>query len=201
MQTELCKLFELYGADKCPQLRHSYSMSYHKLLAEHRNTFRNVLEIGIGTENLMKRYMRAGFQYQPGASLRAWRDYFSIANIYGIDIEKSVLFNEDRINCFYTDQSDKTQLHQTISDIRTFAKDESLLFDFILDDGSHIESHMILSMQTLDKYVVSGGYYIIEDVKTKFIDNLKRAIPNTMTLVDIYYGKDNWDNYIILQKV
>jgi hypothetical protein len=93
------------------------------------------------------------------------------------------------------------QLHETISNIKTFAQDDKLLFDLILDDGSHKESHMIISMQTLDTYLVSGGYYIIEDVQTHQIDNLKNAIPDTMTLVDVYYGKDKWDNFITLQKI
>ena len=33
----------------------------------------------------------------PGASLRVWKDFFSNAKIYGSDIDKDILFNEDRI--------------------------------------------------------------------------------------------------------
>jgi hypothetical protein len=79
MKTELCELFEKYGADKCSLYRHSYSVPYHNLLLPYRETFKNILEIGIGTSALMQRYMRGGKQYQPGASLRAWQDYFSKA--------------------------------------------------------------------------------------------------------------------------
>ena len=38
---------------------------------------------------------------KPGASLRAWRDYFENALIYGADIDKNILFKENRINTFF----------------------------------------------------------------------------------------------------
>jgi hypothetical protein len=37
-------------------------------------------------------------------------------------------------------------------------------FDMILDDGSHMNSHMIYSFEHLFESVNSGGVYIIEDV-------------------------------------
>jgi hypothetical protein len=201
MKTELCELFEKYGADKCPLYRHSYSTGYNNLLKDYRDTYKNVLEIGIGTTQLMQRYMKNDKRYEPGASLRAWRDYFTLANVYGLDIERNVLFEEDRIHCFYTDQSDASQLHQTMTDIRVFADNDSLLFDMILDDGSHIYEHMLLSMQTLDKYVTPGGYYIIEDVQSQQINDLVNSIPDTYEHVHTHYGNDYWDNYIVLRKL
>ena len=43
---------------------------------------------------------------KPGASLRVWRDYFPNAIIYGADIDKDILFAEERIKTFYIDQLD-----------------------------------------------------------------------------------------------
>jgi hypothetical protein len=40
----------------------------------------------------------------PGASLRAWRDYFPNAEIYGADIDREILFEEERISAFYVNQ-------------------------------------------------------------------------------------------------
>ena len=41
---------------------------------------------------------------QPGASLKMWRDYFPNAMIFGADIDKDILFNDQRITTFYVDQ-------------------------------------------------------------------------------------------------
>ena len=38
-----------------------------------------------------------GSEGVPLASLRAWRDYFKNANIYGADIDKGILKDEERI--------------------------------------------------------------------------------------------------------
>ena len=53
------------------------------------------------------RLVVAGVDGKPLASLRAWRDYFKNAKIFGADVDKDCLFNEDRIKTFYVDQSDK----------------------------------------------------------------------------------------------
>lgn len=199
-KTELCKLFEEYGADKCLIYRHSYSTEYNKLLYEYRESYHNVLEIGVGTAPLMQRYLnKTGKKYVPGASLRAWRDYFVNANIYGIDIEKDVLFTDDRIQCFYTDQSNKEQLHATINEIKKINGEIS--FDMILDDGSHDLNHMILSMCALEQYLTPNGYYIIEDVRSQQIQPIIQSIPNTLEHVLTYTGKDYWDNFIVLRKI
>jgi len=65
MQTELCQLFHKYGSDKCPQILHSYSQNYHNLLNQYKTTFKNILEIGIGTPDLMRPIV--GDNYQSGA--------------------------------------------------------------------------------------------------------------------------------------
>jgi len=100
MKTELCELFEKYYSDKCPQLGlHSYSPFYYEYLSEYKEKFLDIVEIGVGNKELMGRYL--GENYQMGASLKAWRDFFVNANVYGLDIRKDVLFKEDRLACFY----------------------------------------------------------------------------------------------------
>ena len=42
----------------------------------------------------------------PGASLRAWRDFFPNATILGADLDREVLFEEERITTGYMDQTD-----------------------------------------------------------------------------------------------
>ena len=41
---------------------------------------------------------------KPGGSLKALRDYFPNKFIYGADVDKEVLFDDNRIKCFYLDQ-------------------------------------------------------------------------------------------------
>ena len=37
-------------------------------------------------------------------------------------------------------------------------------FDIIIDDGSHLNSHQIFSLETLIPYLRQGGFYVIEDI-------------------------------------
>jgi hypothetical protein len=151
-QTELCKLAIKYGSDKVPEILHSYTPVYYNLFKNKRN-LKKVLEIGIGYPELMS--LRK--DYVTGASLYMWRDFFPEATIYGADIREDTLINEDRIKSFYVDQSDEGSLKNLVAQI---GED----FDFILDDGSHIPEHQILTAKVLTQYLKSDGLYIIEDV-------------------------------------
>ena len=196
MDTPLCKLFKEYGADKHPDYRHSYSAEYYNILSPFQKDFKNILEVGVGTSELMQRYLPSSKVYKPGASLRAWRDFFSNAHIYGIDIEKEVLFQEDRINCFYTDQSSSSELKKTLEEICKHSKNPSLKYDFILDDGSHVIEHMLVTFQTLKEHLTTGGVYIIEDIKREDLDIFKNLADDTYQLHYVYDGKDDWDSFV-----
>ena len=67
----------------------------------------NILEIGLGTNNVdvVSNMGRDGI---PGASLRAFRDYLINSKIYGADIDKSILFSEERIETYFVDQTNDT---------------------------------------------------------------------------------------------
>ena len=54
METELCKIFYKYKSDKCSKINHSYSPEYYNHLNPYRETFTNILEVGIGNDKLMK---------------------------------------------------------------------------------------------------------------------------------------------------
>ena len=56
----------------------------------------NIFEVGLGTNNVDVP-SNMGKDGKPGASLRAWRDYFPNA-----DIDTRILFKEDKIQTFYT---------------------------------------------------------------------------------------------------
>jgi hypothetical protein len=145
-QTRLCELAQKYGTDKFG--RHNYTSCYHNLLKD--RAVRRMLEIGIGTKHCM------GEDYQPGASLRMWRDYFPDAEIWGWDCDRGVLTNEHRIFTHYCDQSQYNSLK--------LAADAAGPFDFIIDDGSHFIEHQSLTANFLIPRMALKGLYVIEDV-------------------------------------
>jgi len=99
--------------------------------------------------------------YEPGASLRMWRDYFPNAEIHGLDIDKSVVegMREARICTWRCDQSSEMQLRTIIPHLVLSGK-----FDLIVDDGSHKPEDQLLTFQMLGSLLDRRGLYIIEDV-------------------------------------
>ena len=82
---------------------HTYA-DFYSLLFEHcKNDVKKVFECGIGTNN-PNLVSSMGIKYKPGSSLRVWRDYFPKSFIYGADIDREILFEEERIKTFEVDQ-------------------------------------------------------------------------------------------------
>ena len=201
INTELCELFEFYLSDKCPNIYHSYSPEYYNILNPFRNTIKNVLEIGVGSASIMSNLgnmtnisKSLNKIYKCGASLRAWRDFFINAQIYSIDIDKSVLFEEDRIKCFYADQSNKESLIETIRTINT-------KLDLIIDDGSHVVGHMILSIQTLFPFLNKNGLYIIEDIRFQDLEIFKNLKLDNCNIKYVHNGTWEWDSFVCYEKM
>jgi hypothetical protein len=198
-ESELCILGKKYLVDKCPAINHSYTPQYHNLLSSMRDTAKIVVEIGIGNIPLMIGI--SGRNYLPGASLRMWRDYFSNAKIIGCDILDNVLFQEPPIHTFKVDQSSEASLINLMNTVKLIGD----YADFIIDDGSHIEEHQIISFKALWPLVKKGGLYIIEDV---FENNLEKYshLHEKFNFVDaqvelIYRGLNDWDNFIAFRKM
>ena len=154
-QTPLCELAYRYGSDKCPQIKHPFTLFYHELFAAQRMTICKVLEIGIGDQDEM-RWSHVP-DYQTGASLKMWRDFFPNATIYGADIKPGCLFSEDRIRTYLCDQRDLASLTALID--RTGGD-----LDIVIDDGTHIPQDQVSTCRTLMPLLQPGVTYIIEDV-------------------------------------
>ena len=119
---------------------------------------------------------------KPGASLRVWRDYFTNSLIYGADIDKNILFEEDRIKTFYVDQLNEFSIKEMWSNINKSN------FDIILDDGLHtFEAGITLFLNSFNK-LRKNGIYIIEDVDFMYIkklaDRLSKYNPEIIILND-----------------
>lgn len=169
-------LCEKYGSDKgyCeydaehvfPWNPHNYTDVYNELFGHCRQYIQNVLECGLGTNNTeFKSNMTENGK--PGASLRVWRDYFQNANVVGLDIDGSVLFNEDRIETYQCDQTDTQQVFDTLYNL-------DRQFDIIIDDGLHEFQAGFLFFHVASKFLTPNGVYIIEDVKKHDLDMYKK---------------------------
>jgi len=182
--TELCKLAEKYYVDKCPKYNHYYTPEYHKLLNEKK--YSSMLEIGIGYPELMKKFTCNN--YKSGASLFMWRDYFKDCIIHGADI-KNFTINEENIVIHQCDQSNCESLETMMNTIG--------IMDFIIDDGSHILEHQILTFQTLNKYC--NDMYIIEDIKPENIEKICSLNDGSWICHSYKHGKDN-QGFVAFQK-
>lgn len=150
----LSRLGFKYMTDKCPQIKHPFTPFYFELLKDKRKSIKKVLEIGIGYREMALRWR----PYRTGASLLMWRDFFPNAQIYGIDVLPSALYNGRRIKSFFCDQTNK-------EDLLNLIKNTGPDIDLLIDDGSHIKEDQIFTCLTLMPIINKNVVYIVEDVR------------------------------------
>ena len=201
--SELC---EKYGSDKGfvnPDVEKpytwmplSYASYYHSIFSLSRGSINSVFECGLGTNNpkLVSNMTSTG---KPGASLRVWRDYFFNANIYGGDVDKDILFEEDRIKTFYVDQLDANSIKSMWKNINVDN------FDIIIDDGLHTpEANLNFFYNSFEK-LRNNGTFIIEDVKNKNIEYVHNKLKNYDTEIVVIsnnYQKAYGSSLIVIRK-
>tara|TARA_B100000768_G_scaffold150335_1_gene145064 strand:- start:3411 stop:4115 length:705 start_codon:yes stop_codon:yes gene_type:complete len=195
--SKLTELMNLYGSDKGGKNNHhNYSELYSEIFFHKRKEVKNILEIGIGTNNT-NIASNMGKEGVPLASLRAWRDYFKNAKIYGADIDKDILKNEERIKTFYVDQTNPIIISNMYKEI---GEDK---FDIIIDDGLHEFGANICFFENSIGNLSQNGTYIIEDVfykdKIKFLNYFENLSYN-FSIVDIYHKKNIANNCLIIIK-
>lgn len=193
--SKLTELMNFYGSDKGGRNNHhNYSEYYSELFFNERKNIKNFLEIGLGT-NDVNMLSNMGEKGIPLASLKAWRDYFDNAIIYGADIDKKILKNHERIKTYFVDQTDPKTIELLFKNIGISD------FDVILDDGLHDYNANICLFENSIKFLSNSGIYIIEDVyfkdKQKFINYFNNSDYN-YSIVDIYHKKNITNNCIIL---
>ena len=195
---QLTDLMNLFGSDKGGRNNHHNFASYYSEIFFHkRNDIKNFLEIGLGTNNTSV-LSNMGPNGIPLASLRAWRDYFKNANIYGADIDKNILKNEDRIETFYVDQTDPITIKEMFKNIG------KKKFDIILEDGLHEYNANICFFENAIEYLEPNGTYIIEDVYYKDQDKFIKYFENknyNFSIIDIFHEKNIANNCLIIIKI
>tara|TARA_B100000900_G_scaffold59772_1_gene45221 strand:- start:816 stop:1514 length:699 start_codon:yes stop_codon:yes gene_type:complete len=194
IDNNLTNLMNKYGSDKGGKNNHhNYSLFYSEVFGTKRKLIKNFLEVGLGTNNTSIP-SNMGESGKPLASLMAWRDYFPNANIFGADIDKEILKNDNRIKTCFVDQTDPV----TISEMfKNFGVDK---FDIIIEDGLHEYNANITFFENSISYLSSDGIFIIEDIYYKDIKKFKKYFSNTnynFSIIELYHSKNIANNCLI----
>ncbi len=183
-------LLELVNNSKTDKnTTHSYLLLYQTLLENKRHTATNVLEIGIGD-----------FGEKNGGSIKLWKDYFTTATIYGLDIlpidrVMDELLNDDRIVLYTSTDAYNYEFFMT-----NFLH-KNIKCDFMLDDGPHTLESMKQFITLYSQIMTDDGILIIEDVPSvDWIDILINEVPDHLKqfikVYDLRHVKNRFDDIV-----
>src|SRR5215469_200734 len=147
--SDLIRLGKFFDTDKGDG--HWYLQHYDTHFRPLRRRHLNILEIGVGgysDPNL------------GGASLRMWKAYFPKAHIFGLDVFDKRNLEENRIKIFQGSQVEEAVLRTIV--------DRMGGVDIVIDDGSHINKHVIRTFEILFPLLRKDGIYAIEDTQTSY---------------------------------
>lgn len=143
----------------------------HSYIAEYYNSAfkdiecKNFLELGI----------------DKGHSLKLWRDYFTEAKIYGLDIK---LERSDKF--LKPEERNRIEIKQI--DAYSTEVDEYLngkTFDIIVDDGPHSLQSMMFFCEHYPHYLTKNGIAVVEDIpSSKSLKYKKEWIPEMVKKLD-----------------
>ena len=148
---------------------HSYVELYNTLLMSKKESATAVLEVGIGD-----------FGRKNGGSIKLWRDYFTQATIYALDIlpiERVIddLLTDPRV-VLYTSTNAYNQ-----DFVNTAFVNKGLKFDFMLDDGPHTLESMKDFIRLYLPLLKEDGILIIEDVQSvDWFGHLMLVVPEDL---------------------
>jgi hypothetical protein len=153
IEHKLKNLLDEQGSDKSS--KHRYHLLYSRALSD-PSTVQHMLEVGIGTNNpdVVSNMSETGI---PGASLRAWRDFFPSAIINGADIDTEILFKDNRIQCHHVDQLSPASLEHLRSQLHN-------PMDLIIDDGLHSIQANLNTLEMALRLIRPQGWIFIEDI-------------------------------------
>ena len=127
---------------------HHYEYFYPLFLERWRDKPIKMLEIG----------------YLLGCSFKMWEKYFPYGDIYAIEKDSAHDKNPPKNLINGVDQSDVNHLEKVLEN-----KKLTRQLDLIVDDGSHIPQHQIISFEYLFyNGLKPGGVYIIEDIEMNY---------------------------------
>jgi len=157
---------------------HSYLPYYDELLSKFANKPVNLLEIGIFV----------------GGSILLWKHYFAPeSNIITMDVYMGGVNEEltklDNVSIIYKDVNSCNE---------SFLK--PLMFDVIIDDGSHYLSHQLHTFKTFKNRLNPSGVFIIEDIQPDSLETfieLAKTEPKSK-VVDLRSNKNREDDLLFV---
>jgi hypothetical protein len=131
---------------KCDKLEHYFQL-YDRYFSPYIGKSPKILEIGV----------------QHGGSAELWSKYFGRGTfIHGVDINP-LCGETEYLKLYRGNQGDAAFW-------LAFPERD---FDIIIDDGSHNNPHMILTLDKTFKWLKDGGIYWAEDVHTSYYHNVR----------------------------
>jgi len=160
---------------------HSYLPLYQTLLISKKESAKNVLEVGID---------------RAGGSIKLWNDFFTNANIYGLDtLSMNDIWDElkHKKNIILHTSSNAYNNEFFINNFLN----KNIKFDILLDDGAHTLETMIIFIHLYSQIMTDDGILIIEDVQSwDWIDILKNNVPEHLKkFIKIYDLRSNKGRY------
>lgn len=156
---------------------HSYANFYDDEFLPLKNKSLKILEIGV----------------QMGGSHRLIHDYFSNSEIYGVDIRPKwngeSPDNFKRLNLYYFDAYDLGKFNLSFKDKK---------FDIIIDDGPHTLESQIIAINNFTDFLSPNGVLIIEDVKTRNLEELKNKSNKEFKIIDFSKQSKRHDDILII---
>jgi hypothetical protein len=158
---------------------HWYTQHYQRYFEPLKNKRMNVLEIGVG-----------GYDSPDlgGASLHMWRAYFRNSRIVGIDLYDKSGLSGRRIDVRQCDQTDSEALLRLSKEYGGF--------DIIIDDGSHLNEHVIKTFKVLFPLMRQNGIYVVEDTQTAYWPTWGGGINNPQNSMEFFKSLADGLNHV-----
>jgi len=155
----------LEGTDKSSAVKFcwDYLRHYQRLFDPWRDEPINMIEIGVAQ----------------GSSLRVWKNYFSKANIVGIDINPDCAqYASDRVAVEIGSQIDPDFLKRICGQYPP---------QIVIDDGSHQAQHIVFTFEHIFPALLPGGIYVVEDTGFHFGEGNEKWIGDGSVLIQNYF--------------
>jgi len=167
MRTPLCEVMDRHNSDKCTP--HNYTPVYYQLFKDMNPS--DVFEMGIGHTNFEFTCNMGHIpNYRAGSSLRAWKEFFPNAVIYGADIYGEAVDQArgERIRTFYCNQLEPLEIKAVFKDLP--------LMDIIIDDGYHVFYANVTFFEASIDHLKDDGIFVIEDIQEVYLNDFHTKI-------------------------
>ena len=175
-QMNLTDLADSYGSDK-GSTKHRYTELYQMLFLPFRGRKINFLEMGLligGPKHGIDKDRKT----EDLPSIRMWMEYFTKAQVHGLDVSDFSWFKHDRFKFFRCDMDTRENINEASKSMPDM--------DIIIDDASHASHHQQNAFLELFPRLNSGGLYIVEDLRWQPRMMEQKGITKTADLFQIY---------------